>query len=165
MKFSTRFLMVAVLVFGFAGATYAVDLPVDGKVDVFQPLTVAETTELDFGAVNDADGTITLDLLDTIAADANNIHAGGTVTSGVYTFSGTATQAIDIDVTAQNANGLLLSNFTTNLGGGTFPVVGTALDGAGDLGCTLGANLEVQSAIAAEGANQSLAFTFSANYN
>ncbi len=164
MKFATRMLVMFV-VLSVAGFAFAVDLPLDGKVDVFIPLTVAETFELDFGAVNDQDGTVTLDLLDAITVDASSIHAGGTTQSGVYTFSGSANQTIDIAIAANNANGLNLTNFTTDLGGGTFPLVGEALDGAGDLACTIGADLTVVAATAAEGANQSLNFTFTANYN
>jgi len=164
MKFATR-MMVLVMVLSFAGFAFAVDLADDGKVDVFIPLTVVETTELDFGAVNDSDGSVTLNLLDAISVDASAIHAGGTTTSGVYTFSGTANQTIDIALAANNANGLNLTNFTTDLGGGTFPVVGTSLDGAGDLACTIGADLTVVATTAATGANQSLNFTFTVTYN
>ena len=164
MKFATR-MLVMVMVLSFAGFAFAVDLAQDGKVDVFIPLTVVETTELDFGAVNDQDGTITLDLLDAITVDASSIHAGGTTQSGVYTFSGSANQTIDIAIAANNANGLNLTNFTTDLGAGSFPLSGESLDGAGDLACTIGADLTVVAATAAEGANQSLNFTFSANYN
>ena len=64
-------------------ATLALDSAQDGKVNVLVALSVAETVELDFGAVADADGTVTLDLTDTIASDPGNIHQGGTVASGV----------------------------------------------------------------------------------
>jgi hypothetical protein len=165
MRSLTTFTVISILAMGFAGSALALDDPHDAKVDVFVALTVAETVEMDFGAVIDADGTVTLDLLDTIAADPNNIHQGGTVASGVFTFTGSATQAVDIDLTAANANGLLLSNFTTDLGGGVFPLVAETFDGAGNLVMTVGGDLEVQSGVATEGENQSLNFTVTINYN
>ncbi len=143
----------------------ALDSAQDGVVDVFIALAVAETVELDFGAVIDADGTVTLDTADTIASDPNGIHQGGTVASGVYTITGQPSTAVDVDITPANANGLLLSNFTTDVGGGVFPLVGVMIDGVGDLAMTLGADLEVQSGTAAPGANQALNFTITVTYN
>ncbi|HPF33903.1 MAG TPA: DUF4402 domain-containing protein [Candidatus Krumholzibacteria bacterium] len=146
-------------------AALALDSAQDGKVDVLVALSVAETVELDFGAVADADGTVTLDLTDTIASDPGNIHQGGTVASGVYTITGSASTLVDVDIAAANANGLLLSNFTTNAGAGTFPLVGVSTDGTGALALTLGADLQVQSGVAAAGSNQSLNFTLTVTYN
>lgn len=143
----------------------ALDSPQDGVVDIFIALAVAETVEMDFGAVIDADGTVTLDTSDTIAADPAGIHQGGTVASGVYTVTGQPSTAVDVDIAPQNANGLLLSNFTTDAGGGVFPLVGVMIDGVGDLAMALGADLTVQSGVAAPGANQPLAFTITVTYN
>ncbi|MBU0743680.1 DUF4402 domain-containing protein [bacterium] len=143
----------------------ALDSPQDGRVDVFVALTVAETVEMDFGAVIDADGTVTLDVTDTIASDPNGIHQGGTVASGLYTINGQPSTAIDVSISAQNANGLLLSNFTTDAGGGVFPLVGVLIDGVGNLAMALGADLQVQSGVAAPGANQPLNFTITVTYN
>jgi len=143
----------------------ALDSAQDGVVDVFIALAVAETVELDFGAVIDADGTITLDTTDTIASDPAGIHQGGTVASGVYTVTGQPSTAIDVDIAPTNANGLLLSNFTTDVGGGVFPLVAVMIDGVGDLAMTIGADLEVQSGTAAPGANQNLDFTITVTYN
>ena len=165
MRSITIFTVISILAISFAGLALALDDPHDAKVDVFVALTVAETVEMDFGAVIDADGTVTLDLLDTIAADPSGIHQGGTVASGVFTFTGSATQAVDVDITPANANGLLLSNLTTDLGGGVFPLVGVVFDGAGNLVMTMGADLQVQSGVATEGSNQSLNFTVTINYN
>jgi hypothetical protein len=143
----------------------ALDSAEDGVVDVFIALSVVETVELDFGAVIDADGTITLDTTDTIASDPAGIHQGGTVASGVYTISGQPSTAIDVDIAPANANGLLLSNFTTDVGAGVFPLVGVMIDGVGDLAMTIGSDLEVQSGTAAPGANQPLNFTITVTYN
>ncbi len=143
----------------------ALDSPQDGKVDVYVALSVAETTELDFGAVIDADGTITLDTNNTIVSDPNGISQGGTIASGVYTVTGQPSTAIDVDITPSNANGLNLSNFTTTLGGGTFPLTGVLIDGTGNLDIPLGADLTVVSGTAAPGANQALNFTITVTYN
>ena len=157
--------MAALLVASPLSQVMALDSAQDGVVDVFIALSVAETVELDFGAVIDADGTITLDVTDTIAADPAGIHQGGTVASGVYTVSGQPSTAVDVDIAAANANGLIMSNFTTDVGGGVFPLVAVMIDGVGDLAMTLGADLEVQSGLAAPGANQALNFTITVTYN
>jgi hypothetical protein len=163
-KLSTL-LAVALMVTLPIGNAVALDSAQDGKVDVLVALSLAETVELDFGAVADADGTVTLDLLDTIASDPSFIHQGGTVTSGVYTVTGSASTLVDVDIVAANANGLALSNFTTDAGAGTFPLVGVSTDGTGDLALALGADLTVASGVAAPGSNQVLAFTITVIYN
>lgn len=165
MRSLTMMTVFSILAVSFAGVALALDDPHDAKVDVFVALSVTETVEMDFGAVVDADGTVTLNLLDAIAADPSGIHQGGTIASGVFTFTGSANQAVDIDLTAANANGLLLTNFTTDLTGGVFPVVAENFDGAGNLVMTIGADLTVQSGVASEGENQSLNFTVTINYN
>ncbi|MBK7702070.1 MAG: DUF4402 domain-containing protein [bacterium] len=160
------FLSLAALVVAFPiSQALALDSPQDAKVDVFIALSVAETVEMDFGAVIDADGTITLDTNDVIAADPASIHQGGTVASGVYTITGQPSQAVDVAITPANANGLLLANFTTDVGGGTFPLAGVMIDGVGNLAMALGADLTVQSGVAAPGANQALNFTVTVTYN
>lgn len=162
-KFFTLTLVALVTVMPLSAL--ALDSAQDGKVDVLVALSLAETVELDFGAVADADGTVTLDLADTIASDPAGIHQGGTVQSGVYTVTGSASTLVDVDIAAANANGLNLSNFTTDVGGGTFPLVGVSTDGTGALAMTIGADLQVQSGTAAPGSNQSLNFTVTVTYN
>ena len=157
-------LAALLLAFPFTQAM-ALDSPQDGVVDVYIALSVVETVEMDFGAVIDADGTVTLDITDTIAADPAGIHQGGTVASGLYTISGQPSTAIDVDIAPNNANGLLLANFTTDAGAGVFPLVAVMIDGVGDLAMALGADLTVQSGVAAPGANQPLAFTITVTYN
>ena len=163
-KLTTLSLAALVLALPF-GQAAALDSAQDGRVDVFVALTVAETVEMDFGAVIDADGTITLDTNDVIASDPNSIHQGGTVASGLYTINGQPSTAVDVDITPANANGLLLSNFTTDVGGGVFPLVGVLIDGVGNLAMGLGADLQVQSGVAAPGANQPLNVTITVTYN
>lgn len=126
-------------------------------------LSILETVELDFGAVVDLNGSVVLDLYDTISSDPSGIHVGGLVSSGVYTIQGDALRTIDINITAQNSNGLNLSNFTTSEG--SPPVLNAALDALGELDLTIGATLTVNSSVAAPGSNQALAYTFVVNYN
>ena len=103
------------LIFALNGVAHAIDFAHDGKVDVIEALAVAETTELDFGTVSDNDGTITLDLADTISVDANGISAGGTIASGVYTVSGKDGNVVTVVLTVgAMPPGLLLANFTTS---------------------------------------------------
>ncbi len=126
-------------------------------------ISVVEDVELDFGAVVDVDGSVVLNLSDTIASDPNGIHVGGFVSSGVYRIQGDPLTAVDIDISAQNGSGLSLSGFTTSEGAP--PILAAALDAGGRLDLTLGATLTVTSSQATPGDNQALSFTFTIDYN
>ena len=143
-----------------SGAVHASDFAHDGKVDIFAALAVAETTELDFGAVTDTDGIVTLDLVGGIT-DPSSIHVGGTVASGVYTISGQASQNVSVSFAGSSASGLAIGNFTTS----ESDLANVLLDGTGNLAMTVGADLTVTAASAATGADQSLNFTISVTYN
>ncbi len=132
-------------------------------VPAYAQLTIQETLELDFGAVVDLNGSVVLDLNDTITSDPNSIHVGGLVSSGLYTIQGDALRTIDINIIAQNSNGLNLSNFTTSEG--SPPILNAALDAVGELDLTIGATLTVQASNAVPGINQALAYTVNVNYN
>ena len=149
------------LIFALNGVAHAIDFAHDGKVDVIEALAVAETTELDFGTVSDNDGTITLDLADTISVDANGISAGGTIASGVYTVSGKDGNVVTVVLTVgAMPPGLLLANFTTS----EADLANVTLTG-GNAAITIGADLTVTAAAAGLGDDQVLAFTVGVTYN
>ncbi len=161
MKRFISFSAVLGLIFALNGVAHAIDFAHDGKVDVIQALAVAETTELDFGTVSDNDGTITLDLADTISVDANGISAGGSIASGVYTITGQSGNVVTVVLTAgAMPAGLDMDNFTTS----EADLANVTLTG-GTLALTIGADLTVTAASAVVGADQVLAFTIGVTYN
>ena len=146
---------------GLTSSAGATDFAHDGVIDIFAALGVAETTELDFGAAEDADGTITLDISNTITADPAGIHQGGTVASGGYTISGEPSQVVAVVLTGSTASGLTIGTFTTDQA----DLNNVPLGVGGSVLLTIGADLTVASAAAAPGANQLLAFTIAVTYN
>ena len=161
MKRFVSFSAVLGLIFALNGVAHAVDFAQDGLVDVIEALGVAETTELDFGAVSDNDGTITLGLGDTITADANGIAAGGLPQSGVYTVSGKSGVTVTVVLTVgAMPPGLLLSNFTTSE-----PDLALVTLTAGSAAITIGADLQVTALAAGVGNDQVLGFTIGVTYN
>ncbi len=111
--------------------------------------------------MTDNDGTITLDLSDSISSDPGSISLGGTIASGIYTVTGTANETVSITLMGSTSAGLTIGNFTSSE-----PSLSTvSLGGSGSKAITLGADLTVASATAAPGADQALSFTFTVNYN
>lgn len=149
------------LALGVASNASAVNFPHDGHVDVFATLGVGETQDLLFGVVTDADGTVTLDINDAITADPSGIHAGGTVRSGDYDITGQANQTVAVSLTGSAAAGLTIATFTTNQADLNLVPLGVG----GSVVLTIGADLAVDSATAAIGANQPLSFTVAVTYN
>jgi hypothetical protein len=126
-------------------------------------LAVVETVQIDFGSVLDSSGSIILGLNDMIIIDPSNIHVGGVPYSGNYLITGTPNTPVQINITAQNANGLTLADFNTNWGAP--PLIGTSLDAGGELELIVGAKLTVNSGEATPGLDQPMAFTIIVNYN
>ncbi len=157
-----RYLALALfLVTGMAPTAAAVNFPHDGHVNVFATLGVGETQDLLFGVVTDVDGTVTLDTSDTITADPNGIHAGGTVASGDYDITGEANQTVAVTLTGSTTNGLAIGTFTTNQA----DLATVPLGAGGSVVLTVGADLTVDSATATTGANQPLNYTIAVAYN
>ncbi len=149
------------LAMGISPLAGAVDFAHDGHVDVFEALGVAETQDLLFGTVTDADGTVTLDINDTITADPAGIHVGGTVFSGDYNITGAANQTVTVVLTGTTTAGLTIGSFTTNQA----DLNNVNLGVGGSVVVTIGADLTVNSAVAVTGANQPLNFTIAVTYN
>ena len=161
MKRFVSFSAVLGLIFALNGVAHAVDFAHDGRVEIIEALGVAETTELNFGKVSDNDGTITLDLADTISLDVNGISAGGPIASGVYTITGQSGNVVSVVLTAgAMPAGLAMATFTTSEAD-----LGNVTLTGGTLALTIGADLTVTAASAAVGADQLLNFTIGVTYN
>ncbi len=133
----------------------------NGRVDVQQALGLSETTELDFGTVADNDGTITLDLSDSISSDPGGISVGGAIASGVYTCTGSPNATVSVTLTGSTSAGLTIGNFTSS----EADLWTVSLGGSGSKDITLGADLTVNSASASPGLDQALSFILTVNYN
>ncbi len=154
-------LLIFCLLLGIGAPAEAIDFAHDGHVDVFPAIGVAETQDMLFGVVTDSDGTVTLDASDSITADPNGIHAGGTVTSGDYDIRGEPNQTLGIAITGSTTSGLAVGNFTTNQADLNSVPIGAG----GSVILTVGADLTVDSATAVPGIFQPLNYTIAVTYN
>lgn len=153
--------LALIVALALSPAAGAVELNTSGRVDVLVALTVAETTEMDFGTVVDRDGTITLGLPSTITDDASGIHVGGTTQAGVYTISGEANVVISVSFSGGTANGLTIDQFETDQA----DLNSLSLGPEGAVALAVGANLTVEQGSAAPGADQALSFIITVAYN
>ena len=154
-------IMAVIVAVALSPTASAVDFNHDGVVDVKTAVTVAETTELDFGAVSDNDGTVTLGLADSITSDPNGIAAGGTVATGDYTITGESGALVTIVLTGSGpTSGLTIGNFTTDQA----DLNNVTITG-GSIVLAIGDDLTVAEATAAAGLNYPLNFTLGITYN
>lgn len=126
-------------------------------------LAISESTELDFGAVVDRNGAVTVGLNDDVIFDPFGIHVGGVVTTGVYRITGDPFATFSLAVIGTTANGLSVDGFNTSEGAP--PLLNVALGIAGSLDLRLGGRVTVNSAQAAPGLDQPLFYTITINYN
>lgn len=126
-------------------------------------LAIQETVPMDFGAVLDQNGSLTLGVNDNLVADPDGIHAGGVLTSGRFLITGDPFAAFSLDITGSDTDGLTLGDFNTSAG--QPPVLNAALNGLGQLSVRFGAALTVQASRADPGLDHLLAYTISINYN
>ena len=154
-------LLVSCLLLGISSSAGAIDFAHNGHVDVFPAIGTAETQDMLFGVVTDTDGTVTLDISDSITADPNGIHVGGTVASGDYDITGEPNQTLGIAITGSTTSGLAIGNFTTNQADLNSIPIGPA----GSVVLTVGADLTVDSATAVAGIFQPLNYTIAVTYN
>jgi hypothetical protein len=157
-----RYIALALfLALGISSTASAVNFPHNGHVDVFTSIGVAETQDLLFGVVTDADGTVTLDTSDAITADPSGIHAGGVVASGDFNLTGEINQTVAVVLTGSTTAGLTIGTFTSNQAS----LATVALGAGGSVVLTIGADLTVNSAVAVTGPFQPLNFTVAVTYN
>ncbi len=154
-------LLAFCLCMGIGSAAEAVEFSQDGHVDVFAALGAAETQDLLFGVVTDSDGTVTVDTSDSITADPNGIHVGGTVASGDYNITGEPNQTLAVAITGSTTSGLAIGNFTTNQA----DLNSVPIRPAGSVVLTVGADLTIDSATAVAGIFQPLNYTIAVTYN
>ncbi len=156
----TTIALTLCLLAGFSPLAAATDFNETGLVDIFTALAVNQDTALDFGAVSDNDGTVTLGLTDNIAADPSGIHVPSSIfTTGDFTITGQAAQTVAVTITGSGPTaGLTIGNFNTDQGAP--PLAGLALP----ITLAIGADLTVDSASAAPGNDQNLNFTIGVTY-
>ena len=126
-------------------------------------LGIVETVQMDFGAVLDRNGALTLGLSDNLVADPAGIHAGGVLMSGRFLITGDPFAAFSLDIVGSDSDGLILNSFNTT--SGQPPVLNAVLNGLGQLTVRFGAVLTVQSSRADPGLDHLLSYTISVNYN
>lgn len=126
-------------------------------------LGIVETVQMDFGAVLDRNGSLTLGLSDNLVADPAGIHAGGVLMSGRFLITGDPFAAFSLDIVGSDSDGLILNSFNTT--SGQPPVLNAVLNGLGQLTVRFGAVLTVQSSRADPGLDHLLSYTISVNYN
>ena len=147
------------LLAGFSPLAAATDFNETGVVDIYTALLVSQTTPLDFGAVSDNDGVVTLGIADDIT-DPSGIHVpSSTYTTGDFSITGQAAQSVAVTITGSGPTaGLTIGNFNTDQGAP--PLAGLALPAT----LAIGADLTVDSASAAPGNDQNLNFTIGVTY-
>ena len=126
-------------------------------------LNVVETVQMDFGAVLDQNGSLTLGINDNLVADPAGIRAGGVLLSGRFLITGDPFAAFSLDLVGSELDGLGIADFNTS--SGQPPVLNAVLNGLGQLTIRFGAVLTVQAARAEPGLDRLLAYTISVNYN
>lgn len=126
-------------------------------------VSISTDQQMDFGQVADKDGSVTLGLADSIIADLDHMHFGGSPYSGIYTITGDPSTTVDISFTSNPANGFTLGSFVTSEGSGN-PINAT-LNPAGQLVLTVGATLTLNAAQVSIGGGQTISFTITSTYN
>ncbi|MFH1844158.1 MAG: hypothetical protein ABIF77_13205 [bacterium] len=115
---------------------------------------IIELATLDFGAVRDHDGQVTMGLNDNILADPAGIHLGGYVSSGRLRIVGEPHSTVWLRIFAYDKGGLTLSRFETDAG--TWPNLFIDLGPIGEANFKLGADLRVKSHRTQPGEDQPL---------
>ena len=163
--------LAALMTFGLlaipAGAT---DLDSFALVNIVEGITITEQTALNFGDIAMNSGTVTVTTAGTVtdpdflSFDATNVN------QGVFGLSVIAGSAYDISL-VENAPvvGLTLDNFQINIDGaaneaGANSFLGVTLTNALST-LNVGADLTVDAATASLGANQSIGYRLSVNFN
>ena len=126
-------------------------------------LAIVETVQMDFGAVLDQNGSLTLGINDNLVADPAGIHAGGVLSSSRFLITGDPFAAFGLDIVGSELDGLGIAGFNTS--SGQPPVLNAVLNGLGQLNIRFGAILTVQASRAEPGLDHLLAYTISVNYN
>ena len=123
---------------------------------------IAEFASLDFGAVLNESGRVTLPLLGESIIDPSSIHLGGFYGLGVYRIKGDPFASFVLEVIPFGGRGLRLVNMQTSAGNGGFLPV--QLDESGQLEINIGGSLEVDPQKVQTGVNQPLQFVISVTW-
>ncbi len=135
----------------------------DPEIHLAAEVSISTDQQMDFGQLADKDGAVTLGLADSIIADPNYIHFGGSPYSGIYTLTGDPDTLVDININTNASNGFSLGSFVSSEG--ILPLVGVTLNAGGFLVLTLGATLTLDATTALVGSGQGIPFTITSTYN
>jgi hypothetical protein len=123
---------VSTLVFIIVSAAnvMAFDLPTTAAVEVVEGISIAQTTQMNFGSVADHDGTITVTTDEAVAmTDPNFLSFDPTgYTPGIFTCTSIAGASVNASfVDDDDIAGLNLSAFTVSVNGGADEALLTAI--------------------------------------
>jgi len=130
----------------FSGSVFAASVSAQANATIAAPLSVSETTQMNFGSISpDASSatTVQLDTADAVTSPDGAGLVGGTVASGAFSVSGVGTLGFTITLPANGTvslggpgTAMPVNNFSDSLGG-----VGALT--AGSASFTVGADLTV----------------------
>lgn len=136
-----------------SGAALAADQAGNANVTVLAALSIAETTEIDFGVLTSEDGTCTMASGGGLTGSAGQ-SCSGTETPATFTVTGTDAQTVDVSVTVGSAvDGVTYTPVIDGAGSRTLSGGTAAVDVIG--------NLALSSATSGV---KDIAYTFTANY-
>jgi hypothetical protein len=148
----------------------AADLDSFAYVTIVDGITIVETTALDFGEIALADGTITVTTAGAVLDPDFLSFSSVTASQGIFELTVVPGGSYDISLLENvPAAGLTLNNFQINIDGGADEVgsdnfLGVTLPNQiSDL--NVGADLTVDALNASLGANQTIGYRISVNFN
>lgn len=154
----------------FAFPAGATDLDTIALLDIVEGITVIETTALNFGDVALNNGTMTVSTTGAVTDPDFLSFNAADVSQGIFTISAIAGSAYDITIIeTAPVVGVILDNFTINVDGaadeaGANTFVGVILSAATST-LNLGGDITIDSLAASLGANQSIGYRVSVNFN
>jgi len=129
----------------YSAATFAASVTSTADANVIAPMTITETTVLNFGDISvDAvnPGTVTLDATSGNRTDAGGATAvlGGADARGVYTLGGVSGKAYSISIPGINltSGGNILPAVFTNTASGTLPAATEVIGVGGTVSLSAG---------------------------
>ncbi|HOX26183.1 MAG TPA: DUF4402 domain-containing protein [Candidatus Krumholzibacteria bacterium] len=116
MKNFSRFSILAVVLFAFAGSAGAVDLVTNAQVDIITGITILQTQALNFGVLVLNNGSVTVAAADGSTTDADNLISNATdIAQGVFDVTSTLGADLTVNCTAGvQPTGVTLDAFTAD---------------------------------------------------
>ena len=160
--------LIAIIVLGFSVSSNAIE-PVataSTTATLVAPLTIAKTTDMNFGTVagSNALSSIVLGYTSNLTPSAGAYVIGGTATSAVFTVTGSLAESISVSIPALpisltgTTTGMTVSDFVADCGTTTTLVSGTKV-------ITIGAKLNIPANAAAGTYSNAVGLSVTVNYN